>query len=364
MGESPNQLPLTSKEKNTSRNIILDVAKGLLILFMVVGHAGAPSWLVNSIYSFHMPCFFMISGILFSYAYLDKPWTFIKKRVKSIWWPFVKWTWIFLLLHNLFFNLGIYENSYSFDQILYKIFKIFFLLEVEQLLGGFWFLRALFLASIFCLFYYKLFGISRKSLVIGIGITVALAELITVFDFEFAYIERTNILACSYFMAGTLLNTIKVKGRKMKNFLIITGVLLIAFSGIGEKVEMGTLNKLNLIPYFIKSVMISWGFILILENFQYKSWVKYLCYLGEKTMDILVLHFLAFRMISLIKIGIFGMDIENLKKFPIIEDNNSIFWIVYVILGIIICLGYSKAKDYIETAISAWRTRKMSDTLI
>lgn len=340
------------------RNITLDIAKGLLILLMVIGHAGAPQWLVNCIYSFHMPCFFMISGILFSYAYLDKPKKFVIKRIKSIWWPFVKWTWIFLIFHNLFFNLGIYNEAYTLKEQLIKFIKIFFLLDLEQLLGGFWFLRALFIASIFCFLYYKFIGIGKKQLVVGVVALVTLSEILTIFNIKFLYFEPINFLACAYFMTGTLLNSFqfnKIRGRK---FIITTAVLLIALSGFGEKIEMGNLTAYNLVVYFIESVIISTGVILILENYRYVRWNRYLVYLGQKTMDILILHFLAFRLVSYFKINLFGMDIGNMSQFPVIEEKNSIFWIIYVILGVIICLSYSKIKEYCYDWYLLWKKHK------
>lgn len=373
MGESSTQKEITtSKEMKASvpptgqkaRNIVLDIAKGVLILLMVIGHAGAPQWLENCIYSFHMPCFFMISGILFSYLYLDKPKDFIRKRIRSIWWPFVKWTWIFLFLHNLFYNIGFYTEHYSIEKIIYKIFTIFFLLDFEQLLGGFWFLSALFIASIFCFCYYKFIGHTRIKLLIGLISLVILAEILTITNFHFVYFQPINILACAYFMCGTLLNEFKVTEKRYRYLLITSCVLLIGISSIGEKVEMGNLNSVILVPYFIKSVVISAGFIIILENFQYKSWNKYFIYLGLKTMDILIIHFLAFRIVSFLKIYLYGMDIENLNKFPVIEENNSLFWIVYVILGLIICLSYSQIKKYVQEWWSLLISRKKTNLII
>ena len=52
----------------------LDVAKGLLIIMVVVGHAMEiinpthDNYLLKLIYSFHMPAFFIISGYLFDSA--------------------------------------------------------------------------------------------------------------------------------------------------------------------------------------------------------------------------------------------------------------------------------------------------------
>ena len=46
----------------TERNQWLDVAKGITIMLMVVGHSSLPLYLIFFIYSFHMPLFFIASG--------------------------------------------------------------------------------------------------------------------------------------------------------------------------------------------------------------------------------------------------------------------------------------------------------------
>ena len=55
-------------------------------------------------------------------------------------------------------------------------------------------------------------------------------------------------------------------------------------------------------------------------------------------MIILALHFLCFKLVSLIKIYIYGLPIEYLSKFPVIEEYNSYMWILYSIIGIAIPL--------------------------
>lgn len=43
----------------------IDRAKGILIVLVVIGHIWQSGYLFNTIYTFHMPAFFVISGILF-----------------------------------------------------------------------------------------------------------------------------------------------------------------------------------------------------------------------------------------------------------------------------------------------------------
>ena len=55
---------------------------------------------------------------------------------------------IFLLLHNVFAYLHIYDASYSLKEIAIKFVRILTMTGSEQLLGGFWFLISLCWASI------------------------------------------------------------------------------------------------------------------------------------------------------------------------------------------------------------------------
>jgi fucose 4-O-acetylase-like acetyltransferase len=88
----------------------LDVAKGLAIILVVVGHAGrgvttagltdTDSWLPlldRLIYSFHMPVFFVVSGALFG---LREPSgslsTFLWSRTTRMMLPLLIWTYVFL----------------------------------------------------------------------------------------------------------------------------------------------------------------------------------------------------------------------------------------------------------------------------
>ena len=69
----------------------LDIAKGIGIFLVVYAHARAP---YNSyIYNFHMPFFFLISGILYKSGGDVK--TYILKKVKTLYIPFAGWNLIF-----------------------------------------------------------------------------------------------------------------------------------------------------------------------------------------------------------------------------------------------------------------------------
>ena len=107
--------------------------------------------------------FFMASGFFFKEKYFDDKRNFVTKKVKSLYLPFVKWAIIFILLHNVFFQIGILNDSYgsraggvshilTFKETIKEILDVIFRMNCyENLLMAYWFMRALFVALIlFC----------------------------------------------------------------------------------------------------------------------------------------------------------------------------------------------------------------------
>lgn len=62
-------------------------------------------------------------------------------------------------------------------------------------------------------------------------------------------------------------------------------------------------------------------------------------------MVILAMHLLSFKLISLAKITYYGWPIERLAQFPVIEQNNSLWWLAYTLVGVGIPLILSKSYN-------------------
>ena len=65
----------------------VDIAKGITIILMIIGHSGCPKDINNWIFSFHMPLFFVLSGLTTNWKkkqYL----AFVLKKAKSLLLPF------------------------------------------------------------------------------------------------------------------------------------------------------------------------------------------------------------------------------------------------------------------------------------
>lgn len=164
----------------TSRFRDLDCARGSGMLLVVIGHmhqfAEAKSW----IYLFHMPMFFIVSGILFRPR---EPWAYSMDRTRSLMLPYVAFFAIVLLLDNLVSKVSGIAPSLSFSAPQQIVLR--FLYGGPGLFGAyaaFWFAGCIWLALValnfLCAFW--------KPISLPVGTAVAVLALI-------AMAERPNL---------------------------------------------------------------------------------------------------------------------------------------------------------------------------
>lgn len=140
--------------ENTSiscgHNAQVSIAKALGIILMVMGHAGCPEYLHDFIYLFHMPLFFFLSAYFFRDAkVVDSAGQYVLRKFKNLYWPYIKWSIIFLLLHNLFFQIGFYDNNLSWQEVFVNVKRsVRGMWQGERMLGAYWFLISLFWESL------------------------------------------------------------------------------------------------------------------------------------------------------------------------------------------------------------------------
>lgn len=118
------------------RNITFDILKGILIVLVVLGHlVNGDSMLHTIIFSFHMPVFFMITGILSHWGATNRE--FILKRAKSYVVPYFSWC---ILLFLLFYI----ENPVKY------IVRIVYggAMNTTEYTYPFWFICCLFVSSV------------------------------------------------------------------------------------------------------------------------------------------------------------------------------------------------------------------------
>lgn len=337
------------------------IVKAFAIIFVVMSHAGAPAWLNNGLYIFHVPAFFICAGYFFHTKYLSDERTYVLHRVKGLYVPFVKWSLLFLVLHNLFFPLGLlsetYGNAsggvlhpYTWHQFCQNAWSIVSNMSgYDTFIGGaFWFFRAFFLAS---LAFLVLFKIIRKLRPESSDREAGWAILGTVFLLllwktteglnitgvaQGGYRELTGVL---FMTAGFLLARYEAVSRlTWRIALPAAAVLVLAAayfpSAMNYKADVWEFLSLP-VPAVCGFLALCYVAAFICERAP-KFLVNGLAYIGNHTLYIFVFHLLAFKVAGAVKVAWYGLPWQAIGGHPYVlqPENNAFFFLLYVLAGV------------------------------
>lgn len=344
----------------------VSIAKGICIILMVMAHAGSPLWTIRFVYMFHMPFFFIISGYCFKEKYLCHSRSFLIRRVKGLYLPYVKWSLCFLLMHNVFFHLHIYDSIYgyvdrvtfeqtpsvfySFTDIKSLAYRIIVSMSGhDQLLGGYWFLKQLFYGSIigFLALKLKLFDkvASYKTAIIGGGGILCLTIIMRYYEFVVPYIEIgwLTFFSAFYYICGILFKRIlgEMFMSKTNHIMVLTIPVIAVVAIVLPGYEMVDCRVIDMPLYILASIC---GFTLVmslslkiemLNNFV----TQFLCFCGNNTLPILTWHFLSFKLVSLFLVWKYSQPIERIAEYPQMREYSQHgWWMTYLIAGVAVPL--------------------------
>lgn len=337
-----------------NKNNYVSIAKGIAIVLMVIGHAGCPALLHDTIYSFHMPFFFIVSGMFFvpptDRGFMKQ---FIKRRIKGLYIPFIKYGLLFLLLHNFFLHIKLYnptiavmgEYPYFFDLKDFLIHLIYIVLGMEKVdpfIGPFWFLKSLFLASISSVIFYNIFKTKLFPYIfLLLSLFVSLIFYFHPLSYYFIGDFRLIPIAVFFYQSGYLM-------RKLINdkwfFNKIVQIFLIAlFLYLNLKFRNSLSIKCHGSYLFI-FMLTSFSGTAILLNLskiiEGSIVANFFCYLGKRTMLILTFHLISFKIISLMVVKLYNLPYSSIGYYPVIPGVDN-FWILYSIIGVMIPVTFS-----------------------
>ena len=341
------------------RDSSIDIVKGIGIILMVIGHSGCSKWLHDFIYAFHMPLFFICSGYFYKpISTGEGQLTFCKKRINGLYVPYVKWSILFLLLHNVFYKLNIYSDSYGymgstsslydFMDVVVRLKDILLSMEGhEDLLGGFWFLRVLLFASlgysVIDLLLNKWKNRNLKNAIVFcalFGLTIfAWYTSMHVWVFDSLFLI---MYGCLFFVVGYLYKSYSLTLCLNKSWVNLICLLLVFIGSVLIPTEMICVPVKWILPYMIVA---SAGSLLMFNAARFLSRYKFssvLVYVGRHTMLILALHFLSFKIINLIKVYAYNLPIKMLSCFLVVEEHNLYYWVAYVAVGVCVPLIIGK----------------------
>lgn len=201
----------------------IDTAKGYLILLVIIGHVlivlnpdydkiyfTAPQ---AFIYTFHMPAFFVLHGIVFN---MDK-WreqslkVFVLRRLQTLMIPYCFFEVIGIIWRKLFFNQPLGTGLYN-------------LVTVRCNVGADWFLPAMFLGSLLLWIYVK-----YPNRIYGIVTTVASFLLPMVMNRnQFLIVLGRGLLAYAFIMCGCIFKSVFLSDKTKSAAWFIISLMITA----------------------------------------------------------------------------------------------------------------------------------------
>lgn len=359
-----------------TRDKKIDVMKGILIILVVVGHSGYRH--INFIYLFHMAIFFMISGYLFNdkYTYSSQMiQKFIKEKIKKIWLPYFTWSVIFVCVNNVFLRLHIYSDTeinhdvvnitassfYHLRDMGLKILQGFYFSTRTEMGGTFWFFKTLFGVSVLYAvidFITKQFIRKERtreiihSIAGGIFLAVGyICKLKNIMFFSIPIILSIYLL----FHIGVMIRKKQVMERIPKKGIISVAsfVLLLICQRTG-KISIN-INEYSNPVFLIIASLAGWNLVYVLsEKIEPLKLGQWLNEVGKHSLIIMILHFLSFKLVTLIQLAIYNEPIDYLAAFPYLHSESG-WWLVYTVAGVMIPLvvyyGYLKLAIVIKKGL-------------
>lgn len=336
-------------ENIESRIEWIDIAKGLGILFVMLGHCYLDTKYTFWFISFHMPLFFFLSG--YTFRIKGKYFSFLNKKIKSLLVPYLFFVIVTMLCNGL---LAVTHGNH-YDVI--GIIKLYLIQNRYTLL---WFLTCLFLTEQF------MFLLERLYLRLGskkeYWIIVSSAEFILFYFYQIKigidlpWNADLVLIGLAFMNFGKYIHEIELMKKIQKKNLLLGSMLLllcVCFSGYNYfyfgKVDWYSNQYGNVWLYLVSAFSGVFATIFLLSRIKCKS----LAILGRN---------------SLIFYGLHRLIIDNLvyvvyPKLRLQVNGETIISLILAIVNVLIAIivlgifNYFVMK-YIPCCIGKKRRRK------
>lgn len=331
------------------------IAKGICIISVVLGHCLPMGTASNTMYQFHVALFFFVSGYFFSQKKVEEPVSFIKKRIIGLYFPYLKYAIFFLFIHNLLVLLHILPDYYDMHTWLYRLYLITTHFSGhDAMLGGFWFIKELFMVSILYLILRRYIAKSISMILPTLFVILCGAMVMGVYKIEVPWLQisQQTLLGIILFGLGELAHIRNVKEMYSVG-LACSIVPLMLFSAYLGRYYFETTGTSVLIFMFLalSGIYVCLSFSNKIQ-FGGGKMSKFLSHVGQNTLAILGWHFLSFKLVSYIYLQVKGYPIERLVEFPGLNDCYTFLWPFHAMAGIFIPLliawSYEKLSKRIK----------------
>ena len=335
------------------RNQELDILKGVGMLLVIIGHSGCIWPFYHAIYAFHMPLFFIVSGLFFSTS--KSIWTVIKNGYKQLIRSYLAIVFVTtLLLFLLKDHYGVFLKSALLGASVPN--------DYNMRLGPIWFLLALYWSRVIYRVLAQWLDETTRTVVISL-----IAFAILVFQryvckdlFRFPYNIMQGFFCLFYYHIGVLLrkhNALDVlKGfSRNKSWLLISislsllGVSLIVDRLVGASMNISLLRA----PFMPIDVLNAIGltlslYVVILKISAISQRVEFLQavqnalqFLGKYSLVLFAIHCVEYQttipMISKLAKSLMEIASNSIQKAAVLLINPIVQIAICVLL---VCLWH------------------------
>lgn len=334
-------------------------SKGIAIFLMVLGHSLCFTCVESWLNMFHVPIFFFMSGYCFKERYLSDCVAFLRAKVKGIYWPFVKYTTLFILLHNFLFRIGVYNeycgykgivsHQYTATDILLHIKEMLLsMVESERLLGGYWFLTDLFVG---CMLFYVVCVICRvvnakfggRHYWLGL-LLLAVSVVMNLRHSEWWVLNYRVFMSAFFIWCGYVYRQMDISScvdRLSAGYIYLFAAVCITLGSLfwpGAAVEVVPKYQIFFVVTALIGVVSVFRFSRSLESGERYGMAKRIfVLLGDTSLSILTWHMLCFVLVSQIIVSVYDLPQTRIAEFPIISEYAIRgWWVAYLFVGIVI----------------------------
>lgn len=323
--------------KNKERTPLYDVAKGICIISVVLGHLGIAT---RFVYFYHLPIFFFISGLFFNaekHSFKD----FLLKKIKSLYVPYV----IISLLFAIIFD---FQNMKNIKYVL----RIFLFDGKAPFTGTFWFISCLFINSTIAFITEKLTVKFDKKIRQGIYLGLFCFYVVMTFLFYklnihlYYNLHLVPWLQIIYILAFLFKSLYLQNIFENKKVSIITGasgftllLLTTLFTNLRiDIVQNQFMNSFLWVVYVFIGLCFVFGVSSLIQKLNLFSLI------GKHSFYIMCFHFVTFAFINVILSGFKEFDLDWKMKYPS-------FVYIYVWGGVFVPLGLSVLVSFLKRRI-------------
>ena len=348
-------------DKLKNRIDYIDIAKAFALFFVILGHLVVnDSKLFNWIFSFHMPLFFILSGMTLNVDKYDNIFIFIKRKSKSLIVPY-------FIFASIGFVVSYFVYEWKMKLTIKRIIKgLFYHTQPEVLhVGQIWFLVALFVAGVLFYILEKYILKNKSKLftffiylvisIIGFNIlnilkTSSVIKLPLKFE-RLPFKVDTALTAVIFLKIGNVIrkyNIIENIGNISKIKYVIFIIVLLCINILVGTDTNGYVNICSCvyggyINYYLASI--SGSLVVLLISLKIKR-NKILCYYGKNTLPMFAMHSLLIALVTYIASLIFHKSYIPLQNISI--EMSILFTIIIYILLFLVSYVYNLIKNYVN----------------